>query len=155
MDYYKFVKLTNGDDIIVMTDTDCKEFKDRKSISIINPVELSTVRMANGPVIMESISLQPWIKLATDDVIELPTESIVVIADMKQDAIDQYKTFLEDYKNPKEDQDTDYNEDIIEPSEEEIELFEKVLRESMNQQSELEPTEYTYDQKRRSKRTSH
>ena len=86
-----------------MTDTDCKEFKDRKSISILNPVELSTVRMANGPMLMESTTLQPWIKIATDDVIELPTESIIVIADMKEEAIEQYKIFLEEYKNRKED----------------------------------------------------
>ncbi len=83
MEFYKYVKLTNGENIIVMTDTDCKEFKDRKSISILNPVELSTVRMANGPMLMESTTLQPWIKIATDDVIELPTESIIVIADVK------------------------------------------------------------------------
>lgn len=153
MDYYKFVKLSNGDNIIVMTDTDCKEFKDRKSISIINPVELSTVRLANGPVIMESVTMQPWIKIATDDVIDLPTESIVVIADMKQDAIDQYKIFLEDYKNPIEED--EFDEEIVEPTEEEIELFQKILSESMDHQSELEPVEYTYDQKRRSKRTIH
>ena len=84
-----------------MTDTDCKEFKDRKSISILNPVELSTVRMANGPMLMESTTLQPWIKIATDDVIELPTESIIVIADVKEEAIEQYKIFLEEYKNRK------------------------------------------------------
>lgn len=136
-----------------MTDTDCKEFKDRKSISIINPVELSTIRINNGPVIMESVTMQPWIKIATDDVIELPTESIVVIADMKDEAIDQYKIFLEEYKNRKEE--VEQMED--EPTEEEVELFHEKLQSLMNditQESEFEP-EYTNEEKRRAKRTIH
>lgn len=136
-----------------MTDTDCKEFKDRKSISIINPVELSTIRINNGPVIMESVTMQPWIKIATDDVIELPTESIIVIADMKDEAIDQYKIFLEEYKNRKEE--VEQMED--EPTEEEVELFHEKLQNLMNditQESEFEP-EYTNEEKRRAKRTIH
>ena len=149
MDFYKYVKLTNGENIIVMTDTDCKEFKDRKSISIVNPVELSTVRMANGPMLMESTTLQPWIKVATDDVIELPTESIIVIADMKEEAIEQYKIFLEEYKNRKEDIE-EQEEEIIEPS---AELLQKLMQE-INQESDFEP-EYTNEDKRRAKRTIH
>ena len=149
MDFYKYVKLTNGENIIVMTDTDCKEFKDRKSISILNPVELSTVRMANGPMLMESTTLQPWIKVATDDVIELPTESIIVIADMKEEAIEQYKIFLEEYKNRKEDIE-EHEEEIIEPS---AELLQKLMQE-INQESDFEP-EYTNEDKRRAKRTIH
>lgn len=149
MDFYKYVKLTNGENIIVMTDTDCKEFKDRKSISILNPVELSTVRMANGPMLMESTTLQPWIKIATDDVIELPTESIIVIADVKEEAIEQYKIFLEEYKNRKEDIE-EQEEEIIEPS---AELLQKLMQE-INQESDFEP-EYTNEDKRRAKRTIH
>lgn len=154
MDYYKYVKLTNGENIIVMTDTDCKEFKSRKSISIVNPVELSTVRMANGPVIMESVTLQPWIKIATDDVIELPTESIIVITDVKEEAIDQYKIFLEEYKNRKEEVVEPMEE---EPTEEEVEIFHERLNRLMNdinQESDFEP-EYTNEEKRRAKRTIH
>lgn len=131
-----------------MTDTDCKEFKDRKSISIINPVELSTVRMTNGPVLMESTTLQPWIKIATDDVIELPTESIIAIVDIKEDAIEQYKIFLEEYNNPKKEEEIE--EEMEEPS---PELLQALMQE-INQESEFEP-EYTYDQKRRAKRTIH
>ena len=149
MEFYKYVKLTNGENIIVMTDTDCKEFKDRKSISIVNPVELSTVRMANGPMLMESTTLQPWIKIATDDVIELPTESIIVIADVKEEAIEQYKIFLEEYKNRKEDIE-EQEEEIIEPS---AELLQKLMQE-INQESDFEP-EYTNEDKRRAKRTIH
>ena len=149
MDFYKYVKLTNGENIIVMTDTDCKEFKDRKSISILNPVELSTVRMANGPMLMESTTLQPWIKIATDDVIELPTESIIVIADVKEEAIEQYKIFLEEYKNRKEDIE-EQEEETIEPS---AELLQKLMQE-INQESDFEP-EYTNEDKRRAKRTIH
>ena len=132
-----------------MTDTDCKEFKDRKSISILNPVELSTVRMANGPMLMESTTLQPWIKIATDDVIELPTESIIVIADVKEEAIEQYKIFLEEYKNRKEDIE-EQEEEIIEPS---AELLQKLMQQ-INQESDFEP-EYTNEDKRRAKRTIH
>ena len=146
MDYYKYVKLTNGENIIVMTDTDCKEFKDRKSISICNPVELSTVRMTNGPMLMESTTLQPWIKIATDDVIQLPTESIVVIVDIKEDAIEHYKIFLEEYNNPKK----EVEEEMEEPS---PELLERLMNE-INQESEFEP-EYTNEDKRRAKRTIH
>ena len=92
------MKLTNGENIIVTTDNDCKQFKQHKTINIINPVELAVMRVTNGPMVMESMTLQPWIKVAPNDVIEVPTESILLVTDVKEEAIEQYKTFLVEYQ---------------------------------------------------------
>ena len=99
MEYCKYMKLTNGENIIVTTDNDCKQFKQHKTINIVNPVELAVLRVTNGPMVMESMTLQPWIKVAPNDVIEVPTESILLVTDVKEEAIEQYKTFLVEYQN--------------------------------------------------------
>ena len=98
MEYCKYMKLTNGENIIVTTDNDCKQFKQHKTINIVNPVELAVLRVTNGPMVMESMTLQPWIKVAPNDVIEVPTESILLVTDVKEEAIEQYKTFLVEYQ---------------------------------------------------------
>lgn len=151
MEYCKYLKLTNGENIIVTTDNDCKEFKQYKTINIVNPVELAVMRISNGPMIMESMTLQPWIKVAPNDVIEVPTESILLITDVKEEAIEQYKTFLEEYEKAiqqrKEQVDND-KEDI------QLDFLENMIEEMSHVEEESEP-EFHYERKARYKRTIH
>jgi hypothetical protein len=94
--FYKYLKLTNGDDIIATTDTDCKDFKKEKSIFVYDPVLINTIRISQGSYLVETFTMQPWIKLAKEDIIEIPTESIIVAVDIEDKVQEQYDSFLHD-----------------------------------------------------------
>lgn len=148
MEYCKYFKLTNGENIIVTTDNDCKEFKQHKFINIINPVELAVMRISNGPLIMESMTLQPWIKVASNNVIEVPTESILLITDLKENAVEQYKRFLLEYEKVQQDK-----VDEEEPEQIELDFLEDMFEEMQNQEeSEIE---LHHENEARYKRTIH
>ena len=149
MEYCKYLKLTNGENIIVTTDNDCKEFKQHKTINIVNPVELAVMRLSNGPVIMESMTLQPWIKVAPNDVIEVPTESILVITDLKEEAVEQYKTFLVEYEKA-----MSQKQDQSEEEDHQLDFLESMIEDMTNLEEESE-SEIQHEYKRRYKRTIH
>ena len=92
--YCKFLKLSNGDEIIVTTDNNCSDYKNEKYIHVIDPVEIKAISIAKGPMIVETHVMQPWIRLAKDDIIQIPTDSIVVAVDVEDDVITQYARFV-------------------------------------------------------------
>jgi hypothetical protein len=98
--FFKFLKLSNGEDIIATTDSNCKNFKEQKSIFVYDPVLINTIKLAQGPYMVETFTMQPWIKLAKDDIMEIPTESIVVAVDIDDKVVTQYEMFLDEYNNP-------------------------------------------------------
>lgn len=149
MEYCKYFKLINGENIIVTTDNDCKQFKQHTFINIINPVQLAVMKILNGPMVVESMTLQPWIKVANDDVIEVPTECILLITDLKEEAVEQYKMFLVEYE--KAQQNKHYEQD---PEQIELDFLENMFEEMVQQEEESEP-ELRHDYKARYKRTIH
>ena len=94
--YCKFLKLTNGENIIVSTDDDCKTFINKEFIDIVDPVLISSFRFPKGNMVVESFVMQPWIKMAKKDVMRLPVNNIVVAADIQEMAASQYKTFVDE-----------------------------------------------------------
>jgi len=92
----KFLKLTNGEDIIVQTDDICDTFKDKEFINIIDPVLIASMRIPRGAVIIESYIMQPWIKMAKSDVVQLPTKNIIVAVDIHKEAEEQYLKYVEE-----------------------------------------------------------
>jgi len=107
--FCKYLKLTNGDNIIVTTDNDCKNFKQQKTIPVCDPVLLKNIQMSQGPFLLETFTMQPWIKVAKNDIIDIPTESILVVVDLHESAVDQYKSFVLETSNtdPKVEEVTD------------------------------------------------
>lgn len=97
--YCKFLKLTNGENIMVTTDDNCETFAGKEFIDIVDPVLISSFRFPRGNMVVESFVMQPWIKMAVKDVMKIPVKSIVVAADVQEMAISQYKTFVEESVN--------------------------------------------------------
>lgn len=97
--YCKFIKLSNGEDIIAVTNNDCKDFKSEKTIVVNDPVLIRTIKIARGSYMMESFTMQPWIKLSKEHTIEIPTESIIVAVDIDDMVYEQYTTFLTEYNS--------------------------------------------------------
>lgn len=115
--YCKFLKLTNGEEIIVTTDNDCSDFKNDKYLSVIDAVEIKAMQIVRGQQIIETQTMQPWIRLAKDDIIQIPTDNILVAVDVEDDVVDQYAKFL-------------YEQHIkASPNEDREELIENLLEE--------------------------
>ncbi len=93
--YCKFIKLTNGEDIIVQTDDICDTFKNKEFISVIDPVLISSMRRAHGNMIVESYIMQPWIKMGKMDLVQLATKNIIVAVNIHEVAEKQYMEFIE------------------------------------------------------------
>lgn len=97
--YCKFLKLTNGENIIVSTDDNCETFVNKEFIDIVDPVLISSFRFPKGNMVVESFVMQPWIKMAKNDVMRLPVNNIVVATDVQEMAVNQYKTFVDESVN--------------------------------------------------------
>lgn len=97
--YCKYLKLTNGENIIVSTDDNCETFADKEFIDIVDPVLISSYRFPRGSMVVESFIMQPWIKMAVKDVMRIPVKNIVVATDVQEMAVSQYKTFVEESVN--------------------------------------------------------
>lgn len=120
--YCKFVKLVNGDEIIVTTDNDCNDYKNDRYLSVIDPVEVRSMQMVRGPHIVETHIMQPWIRMAKDDIVQIPTDNILVIVDVRDDIVNQYTKFLNQQQDSNEPARGDVGElieDLIEDSESE------------------------------------
>lgn len=94
--YCKYLKLSNGEDIMVTTDDDCRTFVGKEFLTIVDPVLITTYKYPEGDVVIERYILQPWIRMARQDAINIPTKSIVLAVDVKESTLSQYKQFVEE-----------------------------------------------------------
>lgn len=92
----KFLKLTNGEDIIVQTDDTCESLNKKEFISVIDPVLIASMRIPRGPMVIETYIMQPWIKMAKADVVQIPTKNIIVAVDVHEMAEKQYLQYVEE-----------------------------------------------------------
>lgn len=132
----KFLKLTNGEDIIVQTDDTCESLNKKEFISVIDPVLIASMRIPRGPMVIETYIMQPWIKMAKADVVQIPTKNIVVAVDVHEMAEKQYLQYVEESNNRK------VLEEATEDETEEEELTEEEafdqLMQSMREDSDEE-----------------
>ena len=85
----KFFKLVNGESIVASSYDNFEDFKSKKYIQVSDPIEIRGIKQHNGTYIVETYTMQPWIKMAKTDKINIPTESIMVVVDLHDDAIMQ------------------------------------------------------------------
>lgn len=98
----KFLKLTNGDDIIAMVGDEFLSTTTASHIQIQDPVMVSSARFPRGNMIIETYLMQPWIKLSRSNIMVIPTTSIVAAVDITDSAIEQYNEFIEMQNNEEE-----------------------------------------------------
>jgi len=92
----KYLKLINGENLVVSSNDDFKDYKSKKYIEIFDPIEIKAIKIHHGSQILEHYTMQPWIKMGKTDKIDMPTQSIMVVVDLHDDAIMQYKEYLKD-----------------------------------------------------------
>ena len=133
----KFIKLTNGEDIIVQTDDKCDTFNNKEFISVVDPVLIFSMRRNHGNMIIESYVMQPWIKMGKIDVVQLPTKNIVVAVDIHEMAEKQYMAYIEECAVMKN---TDSDTNILDEADDEA--FESLM-ETLDNNSDEEEDEHT------------
>jgi hypothetical protein len=93
--FCKFLKLTNGENIIATTEDECTTFKDKEFLQVTDPVQVGTIRMPKGNMVIESYVLQPWIRLAKENIVNIHVHNIVATVDLPEDAQAQYYDFIQ------------------------------------------------------------
>lgn len=92
--FCKLLKLTNGESLIVTTDDACDSFAGKEFLDVVDPVQVGTIRVPRGNMIIESYVLQPWIRMAKADLVKIPVHNIIVAVDLQDQAKEQYEDFV-------------------------------------------------------------
>lgn len=93
--YCKYLKLSNGEDLIVSTEDACDSFRGKEFIDVKDPVLISVMRFNRGTALVESFVMLPWIKMAKTETVKIPVQNIVAAVDVQKLAEEQYKMYLE------------------------------------------------------------
>jgi len=97
--YCKFIKLTSGENLIVSTEDECKELDKKSYIEVSEPVVIHSMKLPFAGGFIESYIMQPWLKMATKEVLRLPVRNIIVATNLIEKAEFQYKQFIVEYEN--------------------------------------------------------
>jgi len=95
--YCKFIKLTSGENLIVSTEDECKELDKKSYIEVSEPVVIHSMKLPFAGGFIESYIMQPWLKMATKEVLRLPVRNIIIATNLLEKAESQYKQFIVEY----------------------------------------------------------
>lgn len=90
--YYYYMKLRTGDDLICCSENSLNT--DDEFLDIMHPVELITHQIPFQGKIMESMMMQPWVPFTESAMISLPTDSVLLVGEVKEPFLKQYKAFI-------------------------------------------------------------
>jgi hypothetical protein len=136
--YYKYLKLSSGDNIICMTTDNCEDIYDRKIIQVTQPVILSAIRMPSSRGVVESYIMYPLFSFSGEEVYTIPTSQIVLVINIKENLKNNYLTYLSERDEEEDLLIPDDDEDVIETGEETIEEFLNRLGDETNEDKETE-----------------
>ena len=94
----KILKLTNGEDIMAMTNGDWSA-GELDFIEVVDPVSIVSVRMPYKGTLVESYIMQPWLKMAKDEPVKIRIRNIITVTNVVEKAEAQYKFFIEKYNS--------------------------------------------------------
>jgi hypothetical protein len=97
--YCKLLKLTSGENLIVSTEDECDRLEEKRYIEVSEPVVIHSMRMPYAGGFVESYIMQPWLKMATKEVIRLPVRNIIIATNLIEKAEFQYKQFIVEYES--------------------------------------------------------
>lgn len=97
MTYYKAIKLKNGELMAcsVLKDLTFDEILERRAVVVTNPVIFHSFKfMDTDGELVETISMMPMIPISDNEELELRTDHIFSMADMRAAAAERYQAFL-------------------------------------------------------------
>lgn len=133
---YRFLKLVNGDDLIVTTDDSSNTLEGKEYLSVLDPVLITSMRFPRGPMIIESFIMQPWAKMAKKDVINIPTKFILISTEVQDMALKQYQDYVVETNNNMTMKTDSVDFQSMDDEEEEEQTFEQFLQGAMTDNDE-------------------
>lgn len=91
----KLFKLTTGESIIATTETNCEDLTAIDSVTVMDPVLVTSMRFPKDGLIYETFVMQPWIALVVDSTVDIATRHILVTSPVKENVEEQYLRYLE------------------------------------------------------------
>ena len=111
-----YIKLTNCDNIIAMTD-DGEDYLDKKFIEVHSPIIITAMRFPRGQVILETFHMEPWIKFVDSNLLRIPVKNVIVMAPVDSTTEGHYNRYLVESKKAEENE-PELNIEIDEDSDE-------------------------------------
>lgn len=111
--YCKLFKLINGEDIIAYTEDPCTSMNDQSYVGVIDPVKVNTVHIPKGRMVIETYTMQPWMKLGKTKLVQVPTRNIVVVVDLEEKAAEQYKEYIQISTEPETEEEPTLAEKLL------------------------------------------
>jgi hypothetical protein len=108
--HYRYLKLTNGENIICKTEDDCSNIYSKQTISITDPVVVNHVRIPRGHMIVETYGLTAWAAFVEETVFSIPTSQIIMTSSINENAKKNYLEFV-DQLNSKQNEDVNDDTD--------------------------------------------
>jgi len=111
-----YIKLTNCDNIIAMTD-DGEDYLDKKFIEVHSPIVITAMRFPRGQVILETFHMEPWIKFIDSNLLRIPVKNVIVMVPVDSTTEGHYNRYLVESKKAEENE-PELNIEINEDSDE-------------------------------------
>jgi hypothetical protein len=92
--YYKFLKLTTGETILCITDDDCTNLWNHKTITVADPYVLVSTKIPKNDTIVEAYMMFPWFTFSEDSTIDINTDKILFASTPKKELIEHYDSFI-------------------------------------------------------------
>lgn len=126
-----FLKLANGDNLICTTFQDVTTLEKLKFLPIIDPIQIFSFKIPQNGVIIEKYIMQSWTPFSSDNITNIPINSVVFVGKLKEIFIDKYIDFITDPNSQQpieeggseltgEEEDDDLDEEIDEQTIEEV-----------------------------------
>jgi len=92
----KYIKLINNENIIAMVNPECGNWVGMDSIDTINPVlVVSAVHVSEGRSVMETFTMEQWIKFISVSAVCIPVRNIITMVDVEDKTKKHYDDFIE------------------------------------------------------------
>ena len=92
--YYKFLRLTTGETILCVTDDDCSNLWNHKTIIVAEPYVLVSTKIPKNNGIVEAYMMFPWCSFSEDSTIEINTDKILFASTPKKELIEHYDSSI-------------------------------------------------------------
>jgi glucuronate isomerase len=91
----KYIKFTNGENIICLTDDNFDNLSNHRMVAIMEPMLVSPLRFPRQGKIVETYILHPWMPVSDEKVIEISTIGIISAVEARQSFREQYEEFID------------------------------------------------------------
>jgi hypothetical protein len=113
--FCKYIKFSNGDNIVCLTDDNCDDLGNLRSIVVMEPMSVVPIRIPRFGKLMETYVLHPWLPLTDEKVVEISTGSIISAVEARNSFREQYEQFIEQQNQSpdiEENQELEIEEDL-------------------------------------------